>query len=149
MPMSRWCWPVSRVSTVTRVRLVDEPAVAARPPHSEPRRLFLGPRNTLYHYYEFTTYRICLGPQITYSSREPQVAFLELANENGLMHAFDSWGGGLDGLDPLYGAPLRAAWNRWLADPRGGGWAISNCHFRKTATGYDRKPGIKWLSCAK
>jgi hypothetical protein len=22
-----------------------------------------------------------------------------------------------------------------------------HCHFRKTATGYDRKPGIKWLSC--
>ena len=24
---------------------------------------------------------------------------------------------------------------------------ISDCHFRKTATEYDRKPGIKWLSC--
>ena len=28
-------------------------------------------------------------------------------------------------------------------DPR----VISDCHFRKTATEYDRKPGIKWLSC--
>ena len=25
--------------------------------------------------------------------------------------------------------------------------AISDCHFRKTATACDRKPGIKWLSC--
>ena len=24
---------------------------------------------------------------------------------------------------------------------------ISDCHFRKTATEYDRKPGINWLSC--
>jgi heme oxygenase len=24
---------------------------------------------------------------------------------------------------------------------------ISDCHFRKTAPEYDRKPGIKWLSC--
>ena len=24
---------------------------------------------------------------------------------------------------------------------------ISDCHFRETATEYDRKPGIKWLSC--
>ena len=24
---------------------------------------------------------------------------------------------------------------------------ISDCHFRKTATEYDRKPGIKWLRC--
>ena len=24
----------------------------------------------------------------------------------------------------------------------------SDCHFRKTATDYDRKPGIKWLGCA-
>jgi hypothetical protein len=23
----------------------------------------------------------------------------------------------------------------------------SDCHFRKTATEYDRKPGIKWLRC--
>jgi hypothetical protein len=24
---------------------------------------------------------------------------------------------------------------------------ISDCHFRKAGTEYDRKPGIKWLSC--
>jgi hypothetical protein len=24
---------------------------------------------------------------------------------------------------------------------------VSDCHFRKTATEYDGKPGIKWLSC--
>jgi hypothetical protein len=24
----------------------------------------------------------------------------------------------------------------------------SDCHFRKRATEYNRKPGIKWLSCA-
>jgi hypothetical protein len=24
---------------------------------------------------------------------------------------------------------------------------ITDCHFRKTATEFDRKPGIKWLSC--
>jgi superfamily II DNA/RNA helicase len=23
----------------------------------------------------------------------------------------------------------------------------SDCHFKKTAAEYDRKPGIKWLSC--
>jgi hypothetical protein len=26
---------------------------------------------------------------------------------------------------------------------------ISDCHFRKIATEYDRKPGIKWLSCTE
>jgi hypothetical protein len=26
---------------------------------------------------------------------------------------------------------------------------ISDCHFRKTGTEYDRKPGIKWLSCTE
>ena len=36
------------------------------------------------------------------------------------------------------GAPLRAPFA-----PR----VIPDCHFRKTATAYDRKPGIKWLSC--
>jgi hypothetical protein len=42
----------------------------------------------------------------------------------------------------------------WKATVSGGsvfreGWARdkSDCHFRKTATEYDRKPGIKWLSC--
>jgi hypothetical protein len=29
------------------------------------------------------------------------------------------------------------------------GRAISDCHFRKTSTEYDRKPGIKWLSCTE
>jgi hypothetical protein len=29
------------------------------------------------------------------------------------------------------------------------GRVISDCHFRKTATEYDRKPGIKWLSCTE
>ena len=27
-------------------------------------------------------------------------------------------------------------------------WVVSDSHFRKTATEYDRKPGIKWLGCA-
>jgi hypothetical protein len=31
----------------------------------------------------------------------------------------------------------------------GGGRVISDCHFRKTATEYDRKTGIKWLSCTE
>ena len=26
---------------------------------------------------------------------------------------------------------------------------ISDCRFRKTATGYDRKLGVKWLSCTE
>jgi hypothetical protein len=26
---------------------------------------------------------------------------------------------------------------------------ISDCHFRKTGTEYDKKPGIKWLSCTE
>jgi arylsulfatase A-like enzyme len=26
---------------------------------------------------------------------------------------------------------------------------ISDCHFRKTATEYGRKTGIKWLSCTE
>jgi hypothetical protein len=26
---------------------------------------------------------------------------------------------------------------------------ISDCHFRRTATEYDRKPGIKWLRCTE
>jgi hypothetical protein len=36
------------------------------------------------------------------------------------------------------GAPLRAPFA-----PR----VLSDCHVRKTATEYDRKPGIKWLGC--
>ena len=32
-------------------------------------------------------------------------------------------------------------------DPAGAIRVISDCHFRKIATEYDRKPGIKWLSC--
>ena len=36
------------------------------------------------------------------------------------MHAFDSWGGGLDNLDPLYQTPLRDGWNAWLRSPTGG-----------------------------
>jgi hypothetical protein len=26
---------------------------------------------------------------------------------------------------------------------------VSDCHFRETATEYDRKTGIKWLSCTE
>ena len=26
---------------------------------------------------------------------------------------------------------------------------ISDCHFKKTVTEYDRKPGIKWLNCTE
>jgi hypothetical protein len=35
------------------------------------------------------------------------------------------------------------------AKPRNAGArrVISDCHFGKTATEYDRKTGIKWLSC--
>ena len=35
------------------------------------------------------------------------------------------------------------------ADREAGPWVISDCHFRKTATEYDRKTGIKWLSCTE
>ena len=34
-------------------------------------------------------------------------------------------------------------------DPRGALRVISDCHSRKAATEYDRKPGIKWLSCTE
>ena len=33
--------------------------------------------------------------------------------------------------------------------PLGAVRVISDCHFRKTATEYDRKTGIKWLSCTE
>ena len=33
--------------------------------------------------------------------------------------------------------------------PRLRGRVISDCHFRKTASEYDRKPGIKWLRCTE
>jgi hypothetical protein len=33
--------------------------------------------------------------------------------------------------------------------PRRAPRVISDCHFRKTGTEYDRKPGIKWLSCTE
>jgi hypothetical protein len=42
---------------------------------------------------------------------------------------------------PAAGVPLGA----WMGAQR----VISDCHFRKTATEYDRKPGIKWLSCTE
>jgi hypothetical protein len=32
---------------------------------------------------------------------------------------------------------------------RGEARVISDCHFRKKATEYDRKTGIKWLSCTE
>ena len=32
---------------------------------------------------------------------------------------------------------------------RGNTRVISDCHFRKTATEYDRKHGIKWLGCTE
>ena len=35
---------------------------------------------------------------------------------------------------------------QWIVDPSKGR-VISDCHFRKTATEYDRKTDIKWLSC--
>ena len=31
--------------------------------------------------------------------------------------------------------------------PQGAGRVRSDCHFRKAATKYGRKPGIKWLRC--
>jgi beta-glucosidase-like glycosyl hydrolase len=39
-------------------------------------------------------------------------------------------------------------WGRLLETP-GEDRVISDCHFRKTATEYDRKTGIKWLSCTE
>jgi Na+/proline symporter len=58
-----------------------------------------------------------------------------------------------EGAAPEVGSPatvLGSLWASALAFRRGGGGAcrvISDCHFRKTATEYDRKPAIKWLSC--
>jgi hypothetical protein len=42
--------------------------------------------------------------------------------------------------------PAGSTWRK-CPIPRGPCRVISDCHFRKTATEYDRKPGIKWLSC--
>jgi hypothetical protein len=50
------------------------------------------------------------------------------------------------------GAPVgRKQEGRWQHELYGGGGGDdrdkSDCHFRITATEYDRKPGIQWLSC--
>ena len=47
---------------------------------------------------------------------------------------------------------LRGGWTYYVAplDPAAGApRVISDCHFRRTATEYDRKTGIKWLSCTE
>jgi hypothetical protein len=36
-----------------------------------------------------------------------------------------------------------------LASWRLGTRVISDCHFRKTGTEYESKPGMKWLSCTE
>jgi hypothetical protein len=50
-------------------------------------------------------------------------------------------GVGRSGLQPLP--------ERRLAHIRRQPRVISDCHFRKTATAFGRKPGIKWLSCTE
>jgi hypothetical protein len=65
-------------------------------------------------------------------------------------------------LKPLTGAQKKAATGKeqpgpddiplgaFLVDGNGGEYrVISDCQFRKTATEYDRKTGIKWLSCTE
>jgi hypothetical protein len=50
---------------------------------------------------------------------------------------------------------FRAAMHHWVTHTAAAngaarlahGRVISDYHFRKTATEYDRKPGMKWLSC--
>jgi hypothetical protein len=49
------------------------------------------------------------------------------------------------GINSLGGSG--AEWARGGAERRGEDRVISDCHFRKIATEYDRKTGIKWLSC--
>ena len=50
-------------------------------------------------------------------------------------------------LEPAY-ASFRADIGRPLLDAHGELTRdTSDCRFRKAATDYDRKPGIKWLSC--
>jgi hypothetical protein len=51
-----------------------------------------------------------------------------------------AWASAL-GAEPL---PARPQWYRYGAIR-----VISDCHFRKKATEYDRKSGIKWLSCTE
>jgi hypothetical protein len=36
-----------------------------------------------------------------------------------------------------------------MAINQAGRGVVSDCHFRKTGTEYDGKPGIKWLSCTE
>ena len=43
----------------------------------------------------------------------------------------------------------RAAKEAFARADRDSGRAISDCHFRKTGIEYDRKHGIKWLSCTE
>ena len=45
--------------------------------------------------------------------------------------------------------PRYAVQTEGLSRPHGGCRVISDCHFRKTGPEYDRKPGIKWLSCTE
>jgi hypothetical protein len=54
----------------------------------------------------------------TAHAQSPGVAFVELNNENGLIHAW--LGGEVDGLPPLYRAELGRQWNQWLRDRYGG-----------------------------
>ena len=58
-------------------------------------------------------------------------------------------GGGSAGLRATAagGAAALAAAALRLKEFTAEGRGKSDCHFRKTATEYDRKPGIKWLSC--
>jgi hypothetical protein len=49
-------------------------------------------------------------------------------------------------VQPRAAAPPAAPWAR-SGTAGGGRGGVSGCHFRDTATEYDSKPGMKWLSC--
>ena len=62
-------------------------------------------------------------------------------------------GGAKRQCDRALRAPRRARGSRAAAPcpapARTAPRVISNCHFRKTGTEYDGKPGIKWLRCTE
>jgi hypothetical protein len=64
--------------------------------------------------------------------------------------SFPSYGGGGGGQKPLLARAVPRVHLAAGYSSGGGGGAPrdkSDCRFRKTATDYDRKPGIKRLSC--
>ena len=82
-------------------------------------------------------------------------AMLMARSFDAIIHETTLFDGGVTGgseqlvLVRGYPGPLGVPFAKIPTDQPGANRAVSDCHFTKTSTEYDRKPGIKWLSCTE